>query len=107
MLEFCPMCRGLLQLKKEGEKTIGVCSCGFKRTSGIIISGEDNSAKHAIVGEGVASNDFSSAFDRICRKCGHEKCEVTEMAANEAAIFIYRCLKCGFSERETQGSSKA
>ena len=82
MLEFCPVCRNLLQLKKEGEKTIGVCSCGFRRTGGIIISGEDNQAKAAIIGSGVASNEFLSAFDRICKKCGHDKCEVTEMAAN-------------------------
>jgi hypothetical protein len=37
-LQFCPVCRNLLQLKEENGKIIGFCNCGFKRTSGVDIS---------------------------------------------------------------------
>jgi DNA-directed RNA polymerase subunit M/transcription elongation factor TFIIS len=108
MLEFCPVCKRLLQIKKEDEKNIGFCSCGFKRTSGIQISSEDNTLQSTETGQGFIDNKTSDIFgvDHLCKKCGNDKAEVFELSANEASIFVYRCLKCGFSEREVQGSSK-
>lgn len=38
VLQFCPVCRNLLQLKEENGKVMGFCSCGFKRMSGVEIS---------------------------------------------------------------------
>jgi hypothetical protein len=37
VLQFCPICKNLLQLKEENGKTIGFCKCGFKRTAGVEI----------------------------------------------------------------------
>ena len=46
VLQFCPVCRNLLQLKEEHGKIIGFCSCGFKRMSGVEISlSEKNKVK--------------------------------------------------------------
>jgi len=107
MLQFCPVCKNLLQIKNEGDKSIGFCSCGFKRTGGIILEADDNTNKHEEKGAGfVSENQNISGVEHICKKCGYNQAEVSEIAANEANIFIYKCLKCKHSEREVQGSSK-
>jgi len=53
-MEFCPVCKKLLQVKNENGKNIGFCSCGFKRMSGIeITSSEKGNNKVISTGEGV------------------------------------------------------
>ncbi len=107
MLQFCPVCKNLLQLRTEGDKNIGFCSCGFVRTSGIILEADDNSNKLVEKGSGsVDEKQNTLGVERICKKCGYNQAEASEIAANEANIFIFKCLKCGFTDRETQGSSK-
>lgn len=108
MLEFCPMCKGLLQLKNEGGKSIGVCNCGFKRTGGIIVSGEENVFQEQ-QGSGVASEDSSKreGFIRICEKCGYDKAEASQILSSESEITVYTCLKCGNRTRESSGTSKS
>ena len=108
MLQFCPVCRGLLQIKKDGENTVGFCSCGFRRV-GIEVSSDDKTVEidKNLRGEGVvSSSSVSEGALHICKSCGYDKAEISEIAANESSIFIYKCLKCGESEREIQGSSK-
>ena len=57
-LEFCPVCKKLLQIKNENGKNIGFCSCGFKRTSGIeLTSSEKGDDKVVKVGEGVMEDN--------------------------------------------------
>ena len=62
MIQFCPVCKKILQLKEENGKNIGFCSCGFKRTSGYELStSEKGENKIVAVGEGVIKdnkNDF-------------------------------------------------
>lgn len=103
------MCKSLLQLKNEGEKTIGVCRCGFKRTAGITISGEDNNAKEVTLGGGFVDSDTSKSegFFRICEKCGHNQAEISQIISNESEISIFTCLKCGNRVRQSSGGSKA
>lgn len=53
-MEFCPVCGKLLQIRNENNKNIGICSCGFKRMSGIeISSSEKGNNKVMSTGEGV------------------------------------------------------
>jgi len=108
MLEFCPMCKGLLMLKEEKGKQIGFCKCGFKRTGGILVLGEENSIKTNF-GSGVISEkeNFSEGFERFCEKCGHNKAEVSQIISNESDILIFKCLNCGSTTRQAQGSSRA
>ena len=55
MIQFCPVCRKILQLKEENGKNIGFCSCGFKRMSGYELdSSEKGSNKVISTGEGVS-----------------------------------------------------
>ena len=108
MLQFCPVCKSLLLIKEENGKNIGYCKCGFKRMSGIELISEDKIAdRNEIRAEGITNNSSISAeVEHFCKHCKFNKAEVSEIAANESNIFIYKCLKCGNSEREIQGSSK-
>lgn len=58
MIQFCPVCKRILQIKEENGRNIGFCSCGFKRMSGYELSaiekGEDKIIK---IGEGVIEKD--------------------------------------------------
>lgn len=110
MLEFCPMCRALLTQKEIRGKMIGVCNCGFMRTCGINITGEDNNnEKNKLTGSGVVgeSDGKGEGFSRICEKCGFDKCECFQITSNESEVTIFKCLKCKHSVRQAQGSSKA
>lgn len=112
MLEFCPVCKRLLQVKEENGKTIGYCSCGFKRMSGINLSSVDkNEDKKDFSkrGEGVVSNEFeNSGVLHKCKKCGHEYAEITDLGErtiSESNVYLYKCLKCGNVDRESGGKS--
>lgn len=110
MLEFCPMCRGILAQKEEKGALIGVCSCGFKRTGGMSITSEDNNPERKCdLGGGVVDNDYNKqeGFSRVCEKCGFDKAEAFSITSNESEVTIFKCLKCGHSIRQAQGSSKA
>jgi hypothetical protein len=53
MIQFCPVCGKILQLKEVNGKNIGVCSCGFKRMSGYDLDvSEKVNAKATSTGEG-------------------------------------------------------
>ena len=110
MLEFCPVCKRLLMQKEENGKIIGVCSCGFIRTAGINIEGEDNNyEKGKLMAAGITNENEGKGegFSRICEKCGFDKCEMFQITSNESEVTIFKCLKCGHSVRQAQGSSKA
>jgi len=110
MLEFCPMCRSILQLKEEKGVRIGFCNCGFKRTAGISIAGEEKTLNDSkIIGSGFVDekNSFMGGeIQRTCKKCGCNRSEVSNIEGAEASIFIYKCLECGFADRESTGGSK-
>ena len=58
VLQFCPVCRNLLQLKEENGKIIGFCNCGFKRMGGVEISlSEKNKVKVNDKGQGIIEKD--------------------------------------------------
>ena len=104
-LQFCPVCKSLLQLKEQNNKIIGVCSCGFKRFQEINI----NSSEHIKVnsklkkGEGVTSNMFGTILSHVCSRCKNEEAEVTELGeitTKEESIMLFRCKKCGHVDRE-------
>ena len=109
MLEFCPMCRNLLMQKEEKGILIGFCKCGFKRTGGLVIAGEESMVQEESVGSGVASEDNIriEGFIQICEKCGHDKAEASQILSSESEITVYTCLKCGNRTRESSGTSKS
>jgi len=58
MIQFCPVCGKILQLKEENGKSIGICSCGFKRMSGYDLNtSEKGSNKVVSTGEGFIEEE--------------------------------------------------
>jgi DNA-directed RNA polymerase subunit M/transcription elongation factor TFIIS len=104
------MCRAILVEKEVKGRVIGVCSCGFMRTGGISISGEDENKERNNLSAGNAVDESTNkieGFSRVCEKCGFDKCEAFSITSNESEVTIFRCLKCKHSIRQAQGSSKA
>lgn len=58
MIQFCPVCKKILQIKEENGKNIGFCSCGFKRMSGYELSASEKGEDKVIaVGEGIIDTE--------------------------------------------------
>ncbi|MFA5856559.1 MAG: hypothetical protein WC867_04325 [Candidatus Pacearchaeota archaeon] len=106
-LQFCPVCKNLLQFKEENGKNIAYCSCGFKRREGIDLSSVDKIEERIEKrGEGVAKNLVSAGVDHKCKKCGCESADVMELGerlTNESNVYLFRCQKCGTISRESDG----
>lgn len=103
MLEFCPMCKKLLSLGEWRGKKVGRCVCGFIRTSGINLEGEER-LEDKTRGSEVSENKNPEAegVDFLCRKCGFNKADVKELGEilnNEKSVTFFICLKCGNVER--------
>ncbi|VVB78519.1 Uncharacterised protein [uncultured archaeon] len=71
MIQFCPVCGKILQIKEENGKNIGFCSCGFKRMSGIELTAtEKGDGKITSTGEGIIEKD---EFKEETHKIGYEE----------------------------------
>lgn len=102
MLDFCPVCKNLLMLKKEGEKTIGYCTCGFKRAGGVEISSSEINKKK-VNEAGVINNNINEGFFHKCSICGFAHAELNDLGEilnSEASVCLYTCKKCGHVDRE-------
>lgn len=75
----CPKCMILLTPKLEGDNVIVQCSnCGYKK-------------------------DFKQWVEHTCSKCGFDKCIIVyhaKIKGDEDTLTIYKCIKCGATERE-------
>lgn len=101
-MDFCPMCKTLLVPGLWKGKNVGKCSCGFIRTGGISLEGEEKSS-NILTGSGIASEDVNTGWDFLCGKCGHNKAdakELGEILGNEKSVTLFTCLNCGNVERK-------
>lgn len=109
MIQFCPVCKKLLEIKNENDKNIFLCNCGFKRILGVELSSAEiqtNISKGAGI---INENILIEGINHICRKCGHNQAEIIDTAsrvAEEANLCIFRCLKCNHKERESDGTCR-
>lgn len=59
-------------------------------------------SENKIIGEGVANDNIHEGEIHICKKCGYDKAELIDLGernTNENGVYIFKCLKCGHSER--------
>jgi DNA-directed RNA polymerase subunit M/transcription elongation factor TFIIS len=109
MIQFCPVCKKLLEIKTENERNIFICNCGFKRILGVELSSVEISANIS-KGEGIITeNNLSEGITHICKKCGNNQAEIISVGAKiaeEANLCIFRCLKCNHRERESDGTCR-
>jgi len=102
MLEFCPVCKKILEIGGWRGKQVGKCSCGFIRTSGLNIQGEERIGSSNLT-IGLAEESFANEFNFNCPFCGFEKCKVLEAGEilnNEKSVTFFKCLSCGKSSRK-------
>jgi DNA-directed RNA polymerase subunit M/transcription elongation factor TFIIS len=106
-IQFCPVCKNLLQFKEEKGKNIAYCNCGFKRKEGFELTSVDKiEEKSEKRGEGVAKNQDFIGVEHKCKKCGGESADVMELGerlTNESNVYLFRCQKCGTISRESDG----
>ena len=105
-LVYCDSCGNIIKNKqKDSDKW--KCICGFiKEHKGDVIA-VDKTLKPK-VGEGIATPEKRTGFPHTCKKCGHGKADVDTISAfysDESDISLFRCQKCGYVERVTDGTS--
>lgn len=90
ILQFCPVCKNLLQLKEENGKVIGFCGCGFKRMSGVEISLSEKSKINEI-GKGVIEKDeYKEEINKLTYQNKKErKAEFWDNGKDLNSIIIY------------------
>ena len=59
-------------------------------------------------GDGIFEQEENKeGFPHTCKKCGHSESEVHDLGAqysDESNIYLFKCMKCGFVERQADGS---
>jgi DNA-directed RNA polymerase subunit M/transcription elongation factor TFIIS len=105
MLEFCPICKKLLQFGKWKGQEAGLCSCGFVRTAGLNIEfHESKLISQDFVGLGVVEGKIESSYEVLCEKCGSKTNNIqalSEILGNEKKRVIYTCPFCKETKRLT------
>lgn len=103
-MEFCKECGKPLKTKEN----IAKCSCGFSKASNPQVCSIERIKKSEKRGKGVAKKEQTKkGFPHECKKCGYQYSEVTDLGApysDEANVYLFKCLKCGYVEREAYGT---
>jgi transcription factor S len=103
---FCPKCGSILMPKKEGNKTVSSCSCGYKS-----LDKDGGKISETVTDKGskievVDSEDDLKAMPKMkveCPKCHHHEAvfwEVQTRAADEPATKFMKCIKCKHTWRD-------
>lgn len=96
-MQFCEKCGALLIPKKEGNKTVMACSCGYKSKQAetkITEKSKEKKKKLEIIEEEAEAYPL---VDKECPSCGHNKAyfwEIQTRASDEPATRFFKCEKC-------------
>lgn len=96
-----------MKIEERENKKILKCSCGFTKKAEISFS--ETAKKQEEVGKGISDGKRKPiGFPHTCPKCSHETCEVIDLGApysDESNVYLYICDKCGYIDRQADGSS--
>jgi len=102
---FCQKCGSVLLPKKEGNKKILVCSCGYKssNTEQTKITETVNNKDKEV--EVIEKSDLETLpkTDAKCEKCGNKQAFFWTMqtrAGDEPETKFLKCVKCGSTWRD-------
>ena len=101
---FCPKCGSILRLKKDGNKRVMACSCGYvdKSKEQAKLTEKLEEKKEIDVVE-KSEDDILPLMDTECPKCGHKKAHywlVQTRAGDEPETKFLRCEKCKHTWRD-------
>ena len=102
---FCPKCGSILVPKREGNKKLLACSCGYKssKTDDAVIKETITKKEKKIEVIEKGELDTLPKMKVTCEKCGHDEAHywtVQTRAADEAATRFMKCCKCGHTWRD-------
>ena len=100
---FCPKCKSIMLPKKEKDKTILECKCGYK----------NNDLKDTTFKEKIKQEQKIEIIDKEveayplieiqCNKCNHNKAyfwTIQTRASDEPETKFYKCEKCKHTWRD-------
>ena len=102
---FCPKCGSLLLPKKEGNKKLLVCSCGYKDSNvekSMITETLDKKEKEVEIIDDDKLNILPKT-KAICEKCGNKEAyywTLQTRAGDEPETKFLRCTKCKHTSRD-------
>ena len=102
---FCPKCGSLMMPKKEGNKKILACSCGYKSGNVENTKITETVTKKSRKIEIIEKSDFETLpkTDAKCERCGHKTAffwKVQTRAGDEPETKFLKCEKCGYTWRD-------
>ena len=102
---FCPKCGSIILPKKEGNKKVLVCSCGYKTSKVEQTKITETVTKKEKEVEVIEKTDIDilPKIDAECEKCGHKKAffwTLQTRAGDEPETKFMRCEKCRHTWRD-------
>jgi len=99
MIQFCPKCKSILRPKKEGDKVILFCSCGYTHDSAGSGSIKEEKVKVEEAELAVVEKEIETLpkCEAECPKCGNSEAyywTVQTRAGDEAETKFLKCTKC-------------
>lgn len=105
-MKFCKKCGKPLIMVDNTAR----CHCGYTEKA-TTISAIQKILKQEEKGQGIAEkNKSEKGFPYTCKKCGHEFADVVDLGvfySDESSVYLFKCKKCGNTERDAYGSSNA
>src|SRR3989338_4094724 len=101
---FCPKCGSILLPKREDNKKLLTCSCGYKTNKLEVATMKETVVKTEKDVEVIDRGELDTLpkIDTVCSKCGHKKAyfwTVQTRAGDEPETRFLKCEKCGHTWR--------
>ncbi|MFH0808702.1 MAG: hypothetical protein V1888_03770 [archaeon] len=102
-IQFCERCGVVLVSVMKGDKRYLACKkCGIEVYGEYDLTIATKISEKTKVGRGVAEKNIKLGQEFKCKKCGNDKCEITDlgmMFGDEDWIYLLKCTKCSYAER--------
>ena len=85
---------------------MGLCSCGMRKSVDPLSTSEEIKQKENLSRGSVEEIKTNGSYENICKKCGHNECEIQDLglqSGGESNVYIFKCKKCGAVERHKDG----
>ena len=101
-MKFCPKCKSIMLPKKQGDKAVFVCHCGYSEAGETRIK---EAVKQEIREIGIVEKQIETlpVVNAKCPHCSHREAynwEIQTRSGDEAATQFFKCKKCGHTWRE-------